>query len=168
MIWITIWKENDLFFSNQKGYEIKKGDIIKFGRVRFIVTWLSVSKEEEGCLDEDIMNYVEQNVCEANLNWDTIHSFASKDENQNKDPCWICLNEDQSFENPLLEVCKCTGTMRFIHYTCLKEWIASKIHYKLQAHIWSYNWKNLICELCKTKYKVKYTHKGQTYQMLDF
>ena len=77
MIWITIWKENDSFFSNQKGYEIKKGDIIKFGRVRFIVTWLSVSKEEEGCLDEDIMNYVEQNVCEANLNWDTIHSFVS-------------------------------------------------------------------------------------------
>ena len=39
--------------------------------------------------------------------------------------CRICLSEDQEKENPMISPCKCDGTMKYIHYLCLKEWLQS-------------------------------------------
>ncbi len=36
--------------------------------------------------------------------------------------CKVCLAEDSTKENPLIYPCKCSGTMKFIHLNCLKEW----------------------------------------------
>jgi predicted Zn-ribbon and HTH transcriptional regulator len=64
--------------------------------------------------------------------------------------CRICLGEeedDEVEENPLISPCKCNGTMQYIHLECLKKWLDSKIHTKLTPYTFSYNWKNLVCEL---------------------
>ncbi|CCE62298.1 hypothetical protein TPHA_0C01420 [Tetrapisispora phaffii CBS 4417] len=39
--------------------------------------------------------------------------------------CRICKDEG-SFENPLFHPCKCKGSIKYIHESCLKEWVASK------------------------------------------
>ena len=36
--------------------------------------------------------------------------------------CKVCLGEDSTKENPLIYPCKCSGTMKFIHLDCLKQW----------------------------------------------
>lgn len=33
--------------------------------------------------------------------------------------CRICLSEENNIENPLFSPCKCKGTMKYIHLTCL-------------------------------------------------
>jgi hypothetical protein len=61
------------------------------------------------------------------------------------------MGESNSQENPLISPCKCTGTMMYIHLTCLQEWLKSKLTIKQQGNTVSYTWKNFECELCKEK-----------------
>jgi len=52
----------------------------------------------------------------------------------------------------LISVCKCAGSMKYIHLECLKGWIDSKKVSKATDSILTYFWKAFECELCKTSY----------------
>lgn len=43
------------------------------------------------------------------------------------DLCRICQMGEQSSSNPLIEPCKCTGSLQFVHQDCIKKWLRSKI-----------------------------------------
>eukprot|EP00347_Sterkiella_histriomuscorum_P023422 403334699 len=64
--------------------------------------------------------------------------------------CRICLSEDNDLINPLFSPCKCKGSMKHIHLTCLQEWLNSRKVTKETAISKTFFWKNLECELCKT------------------
>ena len=36
--------------------------------------------------------------------------------------CRICLCDDNDQNNPLINPCNCSGTMKYIHLLCLKQW----------------------------------------------
>lgn len=65
--------------------------------------------------------------------------------------CRICLSEEEA-DNCLISPCNCTGSMKYIHENCLKEWLEGKKHMKETEFVNSYIWKNLECEICKTSY----------------
>jgi len=65
--------------------------------------------------------------------------------------CRICLSEEER-ENPLFSPCNCTGSMKYIHVGCLREWLEGKKHMKETPLVNSYIWKNLECEICKSSY----------------
>lgn len=44
--------------------------------------------------------------------------------------CRICLGEDDDSDNPLIEPCKCAGSMSSIHIECLRTWLNSKRSFK--------------------------------------
>jgi hypothetical protein len=46
---------------------------------------------------------------------------------KNKSMCRVCYGDDTTDENPLISPCKCKGSMKYIHYKCLKNWLNSKI-----------------------------------------
>ena len=69
--------------------------------------------------------------------------------------CRICLeNEDNEenggSENPLINPCKCIGSMKYVHFKCLRSWTDKKKVYYFDIGIESHYWENLICELCNT------------------
>ncbi len=66
--------------------------------------------------------------------------------------CRICLCEDNTDDLQLISICKCAGTMQFIHTSCLKEWIDSKKKFKRSERVTTYLWKGLTCELCKARF----------------
>jgi hypothetical protein len=37
--------------------------------------------------------------------------------------CKVCWDNSSTAANPLLNSCKCDGSVRFIHYECLKHWL---------------------------------------------
>ncbi|KAL0190602.1 hypothetical protein M9458_013300, partial [Cirrhinus mrigala] len=43
------------------------------------------------------------------------------------DLCRICQMGEQSNSNPLIEPCKCTGSLQYVHQDCIKKWLRSKI-----------------------------------------
>jgi len=55
--------------------------------------------------------------------------------------CKICWCDDQTIENPLLSSCKCDGSVRYIHYNCLKHWLKQKMTLKEEESCNSYTWK---------------------------
>ena len=49
----------------------------------------------------------------------------------------------------------------------MKQWIESKLHKKEADHTYSYNWKNLFCEICKDKFHNSYYHKDNRFYLLN-
>ena len=62
--------------------------------------------------------------------------------------CKICFeNFETKNTGKLINPCKCTGTVRFIHEECLKTWQVSQ----------KKDIKNAECELCHCKYSMKFS-----------
>ncbi|XP_030018549.1 E3 ubiquitin-protein ligase MARCHF7 isoform X2 [Sphaeramia orbicularis] len=61
------------------------------------------------------------------------------------DLCRICQMGEESSSNPLIQPCRCTGSLQYVHQDCIKRWLRSKID----------SGTNLegitTCELCKEK-----------------
>ena len=76
--------------------------------------------------------------------------------NKKSNVCRICFGNDTSLDNPLICPCTCKGSMKYIHYICLKNWLNSKIESEMdpssENDTITYNTKDLSCELCKTKF----------------
>ena len=88
--------------------------------------------------------------------------------------CRICLSEEDSpKKNPLICPCTCKGSMKYIHYNCLKNWLNLKIESELgygndietEQPTITYSTKDISCELCKTKLPDYVKHKGQIYNV---
>ena len=86
----------------------------------------------------------------------------------NKAICRICYRDDSDEKDPLISPCICKGSMKYIHYKCLKNWLNSKIEneilknpYDKDKNIITYNIKDISCELCKEKLPdfIKYNNK---------
>ena len=43
------------------------------------------------------------------------------------DLCRICQMGETSNSNPLIEPCRCTGSLQYVHQDCIKKWLRSKI-----------------------------------------
>ena len=72
----------------------------------------------------------------------------SKEEGEKETP-----DEDNPFINP----CLCSGTMKYIHVKCLQFWLASKITTKKASEVCkTLTWNNLECELCKFEFPSKF------------
>ena len=58
----------------------------------------------------------------------SIEMEATPDTAADDEPvCRICLDYDfKDDKNPMLAPCNCTGTMRHIHFECLRQWLISK------------------------------------------
>jgi len=44
--------------------------------------------------------------------------------------CRFCWGTESSEENPCIVPCNCSGTVGFIHYLCLKNWLCLKMQSK--------------------------------------
>ena len=101
-----------------------------------------------------------------------INSPNKENTNQNNQGntkiCRICYGDDSTEENPLIYPCICKGSMKYIHYDCLKNWLNAKIEEDIsvdsdnnEIEVISYNRKDISCELCKEKLPdyIKYNNK---------
>lgn len=113
---------------NQEGkqdYTIKEKDIIKLGRVKFKIkeccTELHPVKPQfdAGLSDSEDAIEIERAELEK-ISSDTV--------------CRFCWTNDNTQENPLLSSCKCDGSMRYIHYECIKNWLKVKMVVKASEH----------------------------------
>ena len=78
--------------------------------------------------------------------------------------------EEGGEENPLVQPCTCTGSMKYIHLSCLKQWIGTRSCIKIDntEDCSIFLIKHVECELCKTKFPDYIKHEGILYPLLDF
>ncbi|XP_025943341.1 E3 ubiquitin-protein ligase MARCH7 isoform X5 [Apteryx rowi] len=66
-------------------------------------------------------------------------------EDEEGDLCRICQMSSASSNNLLIEPCKCTGSLQYVHQECMKKWLQSKINSGSSLEAVT------TCELCKEK-----------------
>lgn len=81
--------------------------------------------------------------------------------------CKVCWDNTSTPENPLLNSCQCDGSVRYIHYECLKFWLKQKMIKKEDKNLISYTWKQFECEICKKPYPYVFRSNGIPYRLTD-
>ena len=84
--------------------------------------------------------------------------------------CRICYIKEETENNPLVRPCICSGSMKYIHLSCLKKWISTRSCVKIDnnENCSIFLIKPVECELCKTKFPDYIKHDGILYPLLDF
>ena len=117
-------------------------------------------------LEKNVLNDKAEKV-ELNLARNDKSIILNKTEKEKT--CRICYSGDAEEDNPLIHPCSCIGSMKYIHYKCLKYWLEKnyyKLEYKLGL-IRRYRYKEPECELCKSKFPEIIYYKGKEYSFLD-
>jgi len=140
--------------------ELKLNDIIKLGRVKYAVTELKI-------------NNVKTSIDMANPESQVFNLIPeySKNSSTNMEGviCKICLVGNEDEENPLINLCRCSGSMEFIHYTCVKLWMNTKLNNKENEKktVLSYNMKSFNCEICKTPYPLRFRYNEKYFEIIS-
>lgn len=118
--------------SLKDGYTIKKYDIIKLGRMKFRVK--EYRTESEYFEDHD-------NNKSPHQGFDEFHEVQQATETDIM--CRFCWTGEQTEDNPIIVSCKCKGSISYIHFLCLKQWLQTKVTKKNEGDSHStLNWKN--------------------------
>jgi hypothetical protein len=116
-------------------------------------------------------NNNEQNIGNNGQNINIHQSLNKLNVNKLAKICRICyMEEDSDSKNPLVQPCKCSGSMKYIHLNCLKQWLFTKSCTRLEKkkNFSIFIIKPVECELCKTKLPDFIMHNNKLYELLDF
>ena len=83
--------------------------------------------------------------------------------------CKVCYNEEENSDNPLVQPCQCSGSLKYIHLNCLKHWLNTKSCIKTDSNekFISFLVKPIECEICKSKFPDFIRHKDKLYEILE-
>ena len=79
-------------------------------------------------------------------------ALAAQKATQGAKSCRICLGDEDEIDNRLISPCKCAGTMKYIHVSCLQEWVNGKKSVRELKYSQIYVFKISQCELCKNNF----------------
>ena len=179
-------------------YKLNPGEIVKIGRITMRIRDIKFKKKNNQSLNNSI-NIKDKKLEEKNNNKDkenkkmtrletTEAKLFKENEKKNlkkktqkdifsklekmKRVCRICyLEEDEdNEENPLVQPCICSGSMKFIHLTCLRKWVSTRSCVKIDssADCSIFLIKPVECELCKTKFPDFIKYENHLLPVIDF
>ena len=178
--WFLLRKE--FMDDRMNEYNIKEGDIIKVGRIIIRIKTIKFSKKNSSSKNvnktdknknndnKSINTNFSQNLKEIESPRKKTNKIKENKEPKNNKLCRICYGDEESPDNPLVQPCICSGSMKYIHLNCLKTWISTSVNIKLESTEYCniYTYKPAECELCKTTFPDFIRHKGKLYDILDF
>ena len=127
------------------------------------------NSQNESILEEEKFNHnIEKNKKDKTKSVNLEDISVNSDKNSSSKPtCRICYLLNSDIENPLISPCKCSGSMKYIHYKCLKHCIEVNLTKKIEQNYKYYNWKSYSCEICKEEYPKYLKIKDSLYPLVD-
>ena len=171
--------------SRNKKYKLDKCDIIKLGKVFIRIIDIKLEKEITSNFqnyNNSLMNQNKRNSKNDLLDTNKIQVLPRINsarelpkiliKTQKNKICRICYDDSSNMKNPLINPCKCKGTMKYIHYNCLLNWMKNKIEkpndkYNINQYI-SYDKSLLNCELCKSSFPYYVKYKNNFYNIFPY
>jgi len=136
---------------------VQQGDILKVGRVKFAVKEIKYKDSMDIVTKNDDMFSMDEEFEE----YEEVESVMKIDEGvvheDEQKRCRFCWLSEVDESNPLFTSCKCSGSVGFIHFGCLRNWLDIKKQMKQSVNFSSYYWKSFECEICKKAYPCKRT-----------
>ncbi|KAK5935486.1 hypothetical protein CgunFtcFv8_020845 [Champsocephalus gunnari] len=74
--------------------------------------------------------------------------LLEESDDEEGDLCRICQMGEEAATNPLIQPCRCIGSLQFVHQDCIKRWLRSKIGSGTNLEAIA------TCELCKEKLRL--------------
>lgn len=116
---------------------------LRFGRTRFVVS--------EVLLDSE---------------FGTDNGAEEVSENPGDKICRICLSGEGDTANPLLTICKCAGTHKWIHLRCAEALIHSKLRTNDSSCVQSFLVSRSVqCDLCHEELPLTHSESGTHYTL---
>ena len=179
-----IWKWTSTALEVNK---LDKGDVIKIGR--FIFNILEISTESPDINLTDLGDPANNSVKfgegrnSNTSNFENLQPFNNMPkkrqqdmlmyrinrESPKEDHVWrICLGDSSTDDDPFISPWSCSGTMKYIHFSCIKSWLNSKRSTKQGEYFYSIIWQIVKWELCKEEFKHTVFHNGKPITLLDY
>ena len=165
---------------------IKEGDIIKLGRLRLKFDKINlnkISRNDNNLITSLVSNNLinTMHISSSNDYFNNINNNYSEEitknnlfieDNKEKDTiekicCRLCYQEESTVFDPLLCPCKCKGSMKYIHFSCLKKSIMQKIQIKNEKNFDLYFFKSYNCEICLETYPKYIKYKSHIYNLVE-
>ena len=127
-------------------------------------------KENDKKEELNLVSINEEN--ESKSNKDLVSNNTNTD--KKKKICRICYLEEENKEsNPLIKPCKCSGSMKYIHYECLLHWLKTRLIINKRSFIDNgffdiYKQELIECELCKNLLQNYINHNNKIYSLIDY
>lgn len=120
---------------------IKEGDQIKLGKV--VLKFIQLNPTQKNDKEEHKLNIAKKKFEPQNI---------LTENNDKENFCMICYENEASEENPLMNLCKCKGSVTFYHLNCLKFWLAQKSKESSDESYTLINFDKFKCNVCKKEY----------------
>ena len=162
---------------------VNEGDIIKIGKIRIKFDKISFKSKDKSIyeiinqetpkdisLDYNTKDNIDTNNLTSNKIMVTsmINSVSCRNtELRKKLICRLCYLSESTIEDPLISPCNCSGSMKYIHLSCLKNSIKIKYTKKVSEYAEMFLFQNYSCEICLTQYPKYITYKTQVYYLID-
>ena len=98
-------------------YNLNEGDILKIGRITIRIK--SIRFKKNGDKHKNVSQSINLKKVQ---NEKKVKKIKEANENQTNKACRICYMEEEEIDNPLVQPCICSGSMKYIHLNCLKKW----------------------------------------------
>ena len=134
---------NKANFKGSKGFKLSEGDLVRLGKINLRVQ--SISNPE----------------CEKEVSGDEFEGS-----NAGENTCRVCFRTHTNIIDPLLSICKCSGSMGLTHLKCMQRWLLSKAITKNNVNCVSYCWRSLCCDICKESLPQSFMHESNQYDLI--
>lgn len=143
------------------------GLLIKDGKVPFHFVSHDLKKPAQ-IADEELKD----NVVDDGINTSNERSAVREEEKDDVSShtavfCRFCWDYSNTIEDPLLSVCKCSGGVGFVHYSCVKHWISTKMTEHRTPVSITKCWQSFGCEICHQIYPYVFKAHGRKYPLID-
>ena len=178
-----VWLVIKLIHLHKKNSEIK--NLVGGGENKDLITYhsqpnRSLILNNDFQRNEKVKNlidyYNDSDMDNNNTNNDKVEAQVPKaklKKGSKKKFCRICYMEEKDPNlDPLLKPCKCSGSVKYIHYKCLLHWLKSKIEVPKSEYVENdyytlYYSQKVECELCKEPIPHVINHKKKLYNIMD-
>lgn len=158
--WLVINK------NSRHTYKLSEGDTIR------VFSNLLIVKKISGFSDTCVTNF-EKSVLDDSCSCKTKNkqraSITSNPDilTTNEMFCRICLESTDSSEDPLINPCKCSGSMGSVHLNCFDQWLDSKFEIEKNEFYSVVKWETIYCESCKFRICEIYNFYGTVFNIFS-
>jgi len=142
-------------------HTLQVGDFLRVGSVGVVVIETH-NGEENRILSEEKIQKIMKDTTNSNGGFmdigetdgehsdDSISHSHSREENGDDSPvCYMCFDDEDTEENPLITPCKCRGDTRYVHVNCLRKWHTAEA----DNQICFLSSVDATCSVCKSTFK---------------
>ena len=146
-------------------YEINQGDLIKLGRMYIKIREICINRKiinKNLNNKKNIINRINTSYSNNNFNnynnsnhLNNLNNKKNIIKIKNKKLCRVCYCDDKEINSPLISPCKCIGGLKYIHLSCLINWIEARailIKNESNNDCLKYEINQVNCEICQEPY----------------